>query len=77
MIKAKQMQDGGVHVVYVNGMMDCIHTKIISPTIAEATLDASAGEPESEATVMMTAANFHFAVGFLERGAAEFGCPHD
>src|SRR5712672_717611 len=49
-IEAKQVQDGGVQVVDVDGILDGVEAELIAPAQREPALHAAAGEPHAEAS---------------------------
>ena len=55
-IDAQTVQDGGIHVVNVNGVLDDVVAEIVRLSVADALLDAAAGHPYREAARVMIAA---------------------
>ena len=56
MIDAQAVQDRGVEVVNVDGVLDDVVTEVVGLAVDDAGLDAPAGEPDGEALGMMVAA---------------------
>ena len=74
MIEAEQVQDGGVQVVDGGDVLDGLVAELVGGAVAEAALDAGAGQPDGEAVRVVVAA----AGALLERRhAAELGDPDD
>ena len=55
-VDAEVVEDGGVEVADVNGVLDNVVTEIICGAVYEARLHAPAGHPDAEATGMVIAA---------------------
>ena len=78
-VDAKQVQQGGLKVMDVNGVLGGVHTKGVAGTIGDARPHAAAGHPSREGVRVMIAAPllavFHVA---LQKGrAAKFTAPND
>src|SRR5436190_10125769 len=77
-IKAEQVQNGGLKIVNVDLIAHDREAELIGFSIADAVLDTAAGEENGEAVRVVIAAE-EFAIGgasFTERRAAEFAAPH-
>ena len=81
-IEAEEVEDGGVEVVDVDGVLHGGEAEVIGGTVDVAAFDTATGHPDGEAVVVVVAA-FHDAfVGaglgeFDDGGAAEFAAPED
>ena len=78
-VDAKQVQQGGLKIMDVDGVLGGVHSKGVTGTIGDARLHAAAGHPSREGIGMMIAAPllavFHVA---LQKGrAAKFTAPND
>ena len=78
MVDAEEMQDGGVQVMHVHGILGHIVAEVVGLAVTGAGLHAAAGHPHGEATRVVVAAGFG-AVPFALAGdaAAELAAPDD
>ena len=78
MIDAEEMQDGGVQVVHVHGILGHVVAEVVGLAVTGAGLHAAAGHPHGEATRVVVATGFG-AVPLALAGdaAAELASPHD
>src|SRR5260370_1983950 len=77
-IDAQAMEDGGVEVVDVDGIADDVVAVIVGLAVADAGLDAAAGEPHAEAAAVMVAAMIGGGeLALAVHGAAELSAPED
>ena len=77
-VDAHEVQDGGVEVVHVHGILGDVVTEIIGLAVTGAGLAAATGHPHGEATRMVVATGFG-AVPFTLAcdAAAELAAPDD
>src|SRR5262249_25772526 len=72
-VEAEQVQDGSVQVVDVDRLFDGLVAELVGCAVDMAALDATAGQPNGEAPVVVIAAVAGLAVDQLDRGRpAEF-----
>lgn len=55
-VDAEEVEHGGVEVVPVHWLFDCFVTDVVGRAVREAMLKACAGEPDSEAVLIVVAA---------------------
>src|SRR5579883_1337842 len=71
-IETKQVEYGGVQIVYVHRMFDGLVAEFVGLTVGDSGLHAASGQPEGESVVVVVA-----AIGVLAvRRAAEFPAPN-
>ena len=77
-VDAEAMQDGGLEVVDVHGVLLGIEAEVVGSTVGHAGLDAAAGHPEGEDLAVVVSSVF-LAIGAAlgVRGAAELSAPDD
>ena len=74
-IEPEHVEDGGVEVVDVDLILGDADAAVVGGAVDGATFDAGAGHPGRKRPVMVFPACL--IGGFFERGASEFGGPHD
>ena len=77
-INAQQVQDRGLQIMHVNRILHHVVAEIVGTAVADSRANATAGQPECEATGMMIAAESigrEFSLTVV--GAAEFSAPND
>ena len=77
-IDAHEVQDGGVQVVHVHGILGDVVAEFVGLAVTGTGFDAAAGHPHGEATRMVVAAGFGAVPLALARdAAAELAAPDD
>ena len=78
-VDAEEVQDGGLEVVDVDGMIDGVEAEVVGSAESEAGLDSAASYPDGEGIWMMIAAPAGSVVDVAlnERRATEFAAPDD
>jgi hypothetical protein len=72
-VEAEEVEDGGVEVMDVDGVLDDLGAEVVGLAVGDAALDAAAGEPGAEGGVVVAA-----AVAAVDGGrAAELRGPDD
>ena len=78
MIKAQEMQNGGMQIMNVNGVFVNHETEIISGTIGEAGFETAARHPNSECFLVMIASGGFLLGTSLKHGrTSKFASPDD
>src|SRR4051812_20973020 len=73
-VEAELVEERGVEIVDVDGVFDGVEAEVVGAAVAQAGLDAAAGEPDRVAAVVVVAA----VVAALDHGsAAELAGPDD
>ena len=62
------MQDRGVQVVDVDGVLDRVHPQLVGRAVRHAALDAAAGQQHGEGRVVVVAAGLGLVAGSRRRG---------
>lgn len=78
-VDAHLMENGGLEVVNVNGVLDGVHAEFVALPVGDTGLHAAAGHPCGEGIRVVIAAPAH-AVGDVpldERGPTELPAPDD
>ena len=77
-VDAQAVEDRGVEVVDVDGVLDDVVAEVVGLAVDDAGLDAAAGQPDGEAAAVVIAAVVVVAVRALAvDGAAELAAPDD
>src|SRR5436190_12184820 len=72
------MQDGGVQIMDMDGIFQGPITKLVGGAIGKAPLNATTGEPNGEAPVVVIPSAAGFSIHqFDSRGAAKFAAADD
>ena len=69
---AEEMQHGGMQVVHVNDVLDCVIAEVIRRAVGDTTLDTGTGEPHGEGFDVVVA-----PVALRHRGTPEFAAVDD
>ena len=78
MINAQTVQNCGVQIADMNGIVHNVVAVVIRLTVLNSSLDAAASHPDSEAaTVMVTTVFFAGQAALSVDGAAELTAPHN
>src|SRR5262245_12517886 len=77
-VNAEAVEDGGVEVIDVDGVLGDVVAEVIGAAVDNAGLDAGAGKEVGEAArVMVAAKQAADKIPLAVRGAAEFAAPDD
>lgn len=73
-IKAQEVQDRGVQVVHMHGVLNCIESQIVRLTVDQSTLEPTPCHPNTEGSIVVIAT----VIASLDhRCAAELAPPDD
>lgn len=77
-VDAHEVEDGGVDVVDVDGLVDDLPAEVVGGTVGDAAFDAATGEPHAEAVGVVVAASVGASASeFDYRGAAKLRAADD
>jgi len=68
-IKAEEVQDSGVEIVHVHGVLDRLESELVGLAVLQPSFSPAARHPHGEAVVVVVAA--HFGVGVVGTGSGE------
>ena len=71
-VEAEQVEQGGIEVVYVDGVSADVESKVIGFSVNESFLHTSSCEPYGEASIVMVAS---VVAALYHGGASEFAAP--
>src|SRR5262249_15733761 len=77
MVDAQKVQQGGVQVVDVDGILDGVIAEFVGAAVGDAALDAAAGQDHGEGTHVVVAAQVQALAALRHGRAAELAAPDD
>ena len=78
MIKAEQMQNGGLEIVNIDSVFNRMIAQVVRRTVRDSSLTTAPGHPDGECMLIMVAAQPLGAVALLIHWrAAKFAAPDD